>query len=121
LSLRYKRYEVWLDDLTSGDSEKEVMHAPLPYVGGGIRFNLSPYVSFGGELGVMNIAFNDYGLQLKDHMDFHAYAEIRLTAMFAIVGGYRFTKFRISIKKDDIDYSLNEEMQGMFIGVVLMF
>ena len=119
--IRYKRYEIWLNDLTTGDTDNEILHAPMPYVGGGIRFNISQYVSFGGEVGAMNITFSDYDLQLSDFMDFQAYAEIRLTPMFAIVGGFRYLTFRISAKKDDVDYSMKEEMQGMFVGAALTF
>lgn len=119
--IRYKRYEVWLNDLTTSDTDNEILHAPMPYVGGGVRFNISQYISFGGELGIMNITFSEYGLQIKDYMDFNAYAEIRLTPMFAVVGGVRYTNFRISAKKDDVDYTMSEKMQGMFVGAALNF
>lgn len=119
--IRIKRYEVWLNDITTTTTENEILHAPLPYVGAAIRFNLSQYVSFGGDLAAMNVTFTEYDLQIKDYMDFHAYAELRLTASFAILGGFRLTQFRIFAKKDDVDYTLNEKMQGMFAGVALMF
>ena len=119
--IRVKRYEVWLDDITTSDSDNEILHAPLPYVGGGVRFNLSPYISFGGELAAMNVTFTEYDLQIKDYLDFHAYGELRLSASFAIIGGYRLTQFRIFAKKDDVDYTLNEKVEGMFAGVALMF
>ena len=119
--IKYKRYEIWLEDLTTSTSDNEVLHAPLPYVGGGIRFNVSDEVSFGGELGIMNVTFTEYDLQIKDFMDFYAYAEVRLTSMFALVGGFRYTKYRLFAKKDDVDYSLNEDIQGMFVGAALMF
>jgi hypothetical protein len=119
--IRYKRYEIWLDDITTTTSDNEILHAPLPFVGAGIRFNISQYISFGGDLGVMNVTFSEYDLQIKDYMDFHAYAELRLTSSFAVIGGYRLTQFRILAKKDDVDYALNDKMQGMFVGVALMF
>lgn len=119
--VRYQRYEVWLDNITTSESDNEIMHAPMPYVGGGIRFNISRYFSFGGELGVMNINFSDYDYKLKDYMDFNAYAEIRITPNFAIVGGYKYAKLRVLAKKDEADFTLYEDMQGMFVGAALTF
>jgi hypothetical protein len=119
--IRYKRYEVWLEDLTTTNAENEVLHAPMPYVGGGIRFNVSPKLSFGGELGVMNITFTEYDMWLRDYLDFSAYAELRITKEFAVVGGYRYLKFRIGAKRDDADYVLEESIQGMFLGAALNF
>lgn len=119
--IKYRRYEVWLDNLDSGDSDNEILHAPLPYVGGGIRFNISKYVSFGGELAAMNVTFSDYDLQIKDFMDFHAYAELHITPNLVVVGGFRYTTFRVLAKKDDVDYTLNESIEGIFFGAALMF
>jgi hypothetical protein len=99
----------------------EILHAPMPYVGAGIRFNISPYVSFGGELGIMNLTFSDYDLKLQDYLDFYAYAEVRPHEMFALLAGYRFTTFRISAKRDEVDYDLNEKIQGIFVGAALLF
>jgi hypothetical protein len=119
--LKYRRYEVWLDDLTTGDSENEILHAPLPFVGGGARLNLGQYISVGGELAVMNVTFTDYDLQIKDFMDFHAYAELHVTPNLVLVGGFRYTTFRILAKKDDVDYTLSESIEGLFFGAALMF
>ncbi len=119
--IRYQRYQVWLNDLTTGDTDEEILHLPLPYVGAGVRFNVSQYVSFGGELGIMNITFSDYDLQIRDYMDFHAYIEIHITPNLAVVGGIRYLTFRLGAKKDDMEYQLNEHMEGLFVGAVLMF
>jgi hypothetical protein len=119
--VKYRRYEVWLDDLTTGDSENEILHAPLPFVGGGARFNISQYISFGGELAVMNVTFSDYDMQIKDFMDLHVYGELHVTPNFVLVGGFRHTTFRILAKKDDVDYTMNEKIEGLFFGVALMF
>lgn len=121
VGVRYQRYQVWLDDLTTSDSDEEILHLPLPYVGGGVRFNVSKHVSFGGELGIMNITFSDYDLQIKDYMDFNAYIEIHITPNLAIVGGIRYLTFRLNAKKDEVDYQLSEHMEGLFAGAIFMF
>ncbi len=120
--IRYQRHEVSLID-TSGiiPPADKVLHAPMPYVGAGIRFNISPYISFGGELAGMNIQLSDYNLKLTGYTDFNAYIELRITPMFAIVGGYRSVNLLVDVKDDDYEYNFHSNMQGLFAGVSLSF
>lgn len=121
VGIRYQRFEVWLDDVTSGESANKAQHVPMPYVGAGLNVRLGRSVNLGGELSWMNVTMTEYDYKLQDYLDFNAYLEVRLTKNFAVCGGCRYLNYRLLAKKDDADYALNETIQGMFVGAVLIF
>lgn len=123
IGIRYQRFQVWLDDLGPGtvDSVDKIQHVPMPYVGAGLKLKLTKNVIVGGELGWMNVTMSEYDYKLQDYIDFSAFVEVRLIEMFAICGGYRYLDYRLLAKKEDAEYTLEESIQGMSLGVTLVF